>query len=105
MILEKKISLIFPSKELGGKIALEDARTQCQVLEGFASKQLLDCTHNSQMIISLVALLPSETILWFVRIYQEMVKQDKLPKPVVRYNEKLVEETMEKIKRKIKKGD
>lgn len=94
MILEKNISMIFPSKELGGKIALEDTRTQCQVLEGFASKQLLDCTHNSQTVIGLVALLPSETILWFIKVYQEILKQGKLPEPVVRYNEKLVEEAI-----------
>ena len=98
MILEKKISMIFPSKELGGRIASEDCRTQCQVLEGFASKQLLDCTHNSQTVISLVAILPSETILWFVKMYQEIIKQNKLPKPVVRYNEKLVKETTKEIK-------
>ena len=98
MILEKKINMIFPSKELGGKIASEDAKTQCQVLEGFASKQLLDCTHNSQTVISLVALLPSETILWFIKVYQEIVKQEKLPKPLIEYNEKLIEEAKANIK-------
>ena len=92
MILEKNISMIFPSKELGGKIASEETRTQCQVLEGFASRQLLDCTHNSQTVISLVALLPSETILWFVKIYQEILKQGKLPNELEVYNKSLTKE-------------
>ena len=94
MILEKNISMIFPSKELGGKIASEDARTQCQVLEGFAAKQLMKVTYNGQSLINLVALLSPGTVLWFVKMYQEIIKQDKLPKPVVRYNEKLVKEAM-----------
>lgn len=80
MILEKNVSMIFPSLELGRKIASEDCRTQCQVLEGFATKQLMKATYNSQALISLVALLPPGAILWFVKIYQEIVKQKKVPR-------------------------
>jgi hypothetical protein len=96
--------MIFPSIELGRKIASEDSRTQCQILEGFASKQLLDTTYNNQTIISLVALLSSETVLWFIEIYQEIVKQSKLPKQAVKYNEDLIEEALTEI-RKRKKTD
>ena len=98
MQIEKTVNMIFPSKELGRKIASEDARTQCQVLEGFASHQLIESAANSQPIISLVALLPSETVLWFVRMYQEIVKQENLPKSVIEYDKKLLAEAMEKIK-------
>ena len=91
MILEKNISMIFPSKGLGGRIASEDARTQCQVLEGFASKQLINCTYNSQTLISLVAILPSETILWFVKMYQEIVKQKRVPKELDDFMKELEE--------------
>ncbi|MCK4330913.1 hypothetical protein KAX02_13870, partial [candidate division WOR-3 bacterium] len=80
MILEKNVSMIFPSLELGRKIASEDFRTQCQVLEGFATKQLLDCIGHSQPIISLVALLPTNTVIWFTRVYQEMLSQGKISK-------------------------
>ena len=98
MILKKEVSMIFPSQDLGKKIASEDFRTQCQVLEGFASKQLLDTTYNNQTIISLVALLPSETILWFVDIYQEIISQHKLPRQAIKYNDNLVEDALKKIK-------
>lgn len=91
MILEKTVSMIFPSKELGGKIASEDARTQCQILEGFASKQLIGCTYNSQTLISLVAILPSETVLWFIRIYQEILKQKRVPKELDDFMKELEE--------------
>ena len=104
MILEKNVSMIFPSLELGRKIASEDSKTQCQVLEGFAARQLLDITYNNQTIISLVALLPSETILWFIKMYQEIVKQSKLPRQAVKYNEKLIEEALTAL-RKRKKAD
>ena len=90
--------MIFPSQDLGKKIASEDSRTQCQVLEGFASKQLLDITYNNQAIISLVALLPSETILWFIDIYQEIINQHKLPRQTIKYNENFIDDTMKKVR-------
>ena len=82
MIIEKKVSMIFPSTDLGRKIASEDCRTQCQILEGFASKQLLECTYDNQTIINLVAILSPETVLWFIRIYQEILRQERIPKKV-----------------------
>ena len=94
MILKKEVSMIFPSQDLGKKIASEDSRTQCQVLEGFASKQLLDTTYNNQTIISLVALLPPETVLWFINIYQEIIRQNKLPRQAINYNDDLIEDTL-----------
>ena len=96
MLLEKKINMIFPSKELGKKIASEDCKTQCQVLEGFASRQLLESTYNHQTVINLVAILPSETILWIIEMYQELVKQDKLPRLAIEYNKELVREALDK---------
>ena len=97
MIIEKNVSMIFPNSDLGRKIASEDCKTQCQTLGGFASKQLLSCTYNSQTIINLVALLSSETILWFIKIYQEIVKQGKLPIQAIKYNEKITKEALTKI--------
>lgn len=82
MIIGKHVSLIFPSQELGRKIAQEDCRTQSQVLEGFASQQLLNSVYNSQTIINLVAVLPEETILWFIKVYQETLRQKRIPKEV-----------------------
>lgn len=82
MILKKEVQMIFPSRDLGQKIAKEDAKTQCNVLIGFADKQLMDCVPNNQPIISLVALMPVGLIWWFVRIYQEIVRQGKCPKKV-----------------------
>jgi len=89
MILKKEVSMIFPSEDLGKRIASEDARTQCRVLVGFAEKQLIDCISNNQPIINLVSIMPTEAIVWFTRIYQEIVKQEMLPEPVVKYIETL----------------
>lgn len=79
MIIKKEVSLIFPSEDLGRKIATEEAKVQSQVLIGFANKQLMDCLGHSQPIINLVALMPAGLVMWFVRVYQEIVHQRKIP--------------------------
>jgi len=97
MILTKEVSMIFPSEDLGKRIASEDARTQCRVFVGFAEKQLLDCISNNQPIINLVAIIPMEVIVWFTRIYQEIVRQKILPKNTVDYLEDFAKELDQKI--------
>ena len=78
MILKKEVSMIFPSEDLGRKIASDETQVQQQVLTGFASKQLMSCISHNQPIISLVAIMPAGLVLWFVRIYQEIVRQGKI---------------------------
>lgn len=78
MILKKEVSMIFPSEDLGRKIASDETQVQQQVLTGFANKQLMNCIGHNQPIISLVAVMPVGLVLWFVQVYQEIVKQGKI---------------------------
>ena len=82
MRIEKKVSMIFPSKELGKMIANDDAKTQSHVLQGMAEIQQLKCVCNNQAIISLVAILSADTILWLCKLYRELLRQERIPKDV-----------------------
>lgn len=101
MILKKEVSIIFPSEELGRKIASDEIQVQQQVLTGFANRQMTDCLISSQPIISLVAVMPVGLVLWFVHVYQEIVKQGKISAKIdkeIKYNSPIVKEACNDIK-------
>lgn len=80
MKINRKITVVVPGEELGKLIAAETAQTQSRVLTGLAKCQILTYVYQKQPIEDLAAQIPYETVLWFVRMYKELLQSGRLEK-------------------------
>lgn len=78
MKIKCNITVVVPDEELGGLIAAENVQIQSRVLTGMAHQQLLTNVCSSQSLESLANQIPNETVLWFVQVYQELVRSGRL---------------------------